>query len=276
MEILMKGVPLEHQGKDNIAPKHKASLCCEFAGEQLPSCQLPLWHLPQPVGTLPENRLTGYVSANGHFFECTHGSTGGGALCHTIFIIDRSGSMASTDVRPSNPQITNAAGFSRALDNKLGVVYEAMLNYTNIRHTNSPGDLVSFISFDTQAAAEFSNLSAAEDLLPYILSVDPRGGTHFTCGLHAAFELIRNARANQQNAAHTPVFILLTDSGAHDRHATLSFLRQTMQSEIHRPDAVKLHALGFGQGVDANFMSEIANLGNGSYHTITQTDDVGR
>jgi len=51
---------------------------------------------------------------------------------------------------------------------------------------------------------------------------------------------------------------------------------QTMQGEAHRTDAVKLHALGFGAHVDANFMSEIANLGNGSFHTITKTDDMGR
>lgn len=241
----------------------------------MPSCQLPLWHLPLPVGTLPDNRLTGYVSANGHYFECTHGQTGGGALCHTVFIIDRSGSMASAEVRPSNPQLKFAAGFSSVLDNKLGVVYEAMMNYANIRHSNSPGDLVSFVSFDDQATLEFESLSAAEDLLPHILNVTPRGGTRFTTGLFKAFQLLHAGRANQQNT-HTPVFILLTDSGAHDSQATLSYLRQAMQCEANRSDAVTLHALGFGQGVNANFMADIASIGNGSFHTITQTDDMGR
>lgn len=198
-----------------------------IAGEQLPCCQLPLWHLPQPVGTLPDNRLTGFISANGHYFECTHGKAGAGALLSTTFIIDRSGSMGNQDVRPSNPRLTQAPGFyADDLDNKLGVVYEAMLSYTNIRHANSPGDLVSFVSFDTRSTVEFENLPASQDLLPYILRVEPRGGTLFTCGLHAAFELLKCQRARQQNTAHSPVFILLTDSEAHDTTDTLRFLRQ--------------------------------------------------
>jgi len=264
------------EGRLQIQVGIRAKWFIDGAGEQLPSCQLPLWHLPLPVGTLPDNRLKGYVSANGHYFECTHGHTGGGALCHTVFIIDRSGSMISAEVRPSNLQLTHAAGFSSALDNKLGVVYEAMMNYANIRHTNSPGDLVSFVSFDDRATLEFESLSAAEDLLPHILHVTPRGGTRFTIGLLEAFQMLHAHRANQKNTAHTPVFILLTDSGAGDSQATLSYLRQVMRLEANRSDAVTLHALGFGQWVNANFMADIANIGNGSFHTISQTDDMGR
>jgi uncharacterized protein YegL len=184
--------------------------------------------------------------------------------------------MASADVRPSSPQLRHAAGFSSALDNQLGVVYEAMMNYANIRHTHSPGDLVSFVSFDTHAITHFKGLSAAEDLTPHILHVTPGGGTHFTSGLYKAFHLLHANRTNQQNTAHTPVFILLTDSEAYDVRQTLSFLRQAMQGEANRLDAVTLHALGFGQAVNANFMADIASIGSGSFHTITQTDDMGR
>jgi len=65
--------------------------------------------------------------------------------------------MRSTALRHTNPHLTNAAGFSRLLKNKLGVVYETMLNNTNIRHTNSPRDLVSFLSFNNHAIVEFSH-----------------------------------------------------------------------------------------------------------------------
>ncbi len=51
---------------------------------------------------------------------------------------------------------------------------------------------------------------------------------------------------------------------------------QAMQGENQRTDAVRLHALGFGRHVDSSFMSEIASIGNGSFHTITEVEDVGR
>lgn len=92
-------------------------------------CALPLWHEPCQPGVLPEGETTGYISRNGHFFKCHHGS-GGGACYSTYFIIDRSGSMSYPDVRPHSPAIRNAPGFSNLLDNRLGVVYEAMHTYS--------------------------------------------------------------------------------------------------------------------------------------------------
>lgn len=244
-------------------------------------CQLDMWHLPQPAGTLPPGKTSGYVSANGHFFDCTHGHGSAGSLCHTYFIIDRSGSMAATDVRPSSPQLTNASSYSiRYLDNKLGAVYEAMLAYTNIWRSSSPGDLVSFVAFDHAAHMAFSQQAVGDDMLSHMLAVWPGGSTHFTCGLHLAFQQLQQQRAAQHSnptaAAHQPVFILLTDSEAHDRDQTVRFLEQAMLQEAGRSDAVKLHALGFGKHVDNNFMAEIATVGNGSFHTITNSDDVGR
>lgn len=193
----------------------------------------------------------------------------------------RSGSMGGTDTRPCAPQLVNAPGFSAAhLSTKLGTVYEAILAYTAIRAARSPQDLISFVAFDTHADTIFEQRPVSEDYLHHLLSVYPRGGTQFTIGLHQAFSMLQRTRAAQVSAGTTakqqPIFILLTDSEAHDPSATLSLLQQHMAGETLRPDAVTLHALGFGKHVDGNFMSSIASLGNGSFQTITHSDDIGR
>ncbi len=51
---------------------------------------------------------------------------------------------------------------------------------------------------------------------------------------------------------------------------------QVMLREAQRPDAIKLHALGFGKDVDAQFMAKIAKIGGGSFHTISEINDIGR
>ncbi|KAK9798901.1 hypothetical protein WJX73_004962 [Symbiochloris irregularis] len=250
-------------------------------GRPVPPCELELWHQPQPAGVLPQGEAVGYISANGHFFKCTHGNHDSGGACHTVFIIDRSGSMAGTDTRPCAPQLVNAANFSASqLGNKLGVVYEAILAYTSIRAARSPQDLISFVAFDTHADIIFERQPVSDAYLHHLLSVHPRGGTQFTVGLHAAFSMLQRIRVAQSStgstAAQQPIFILLTDSEAHDGQATLSFLQQNMAGEPNRLDPVTLHALGFGAHVNGNFMSAIATLGNGSFQTITHSDDIGR
>lgn len=188
--------------------------------------------------------------------------------------------MGSNDSRPRSPQLVNAPGYSAYhLNNKLGVVYEAILSYTNIRQARSPGDLISFVAFDDRADVVFEQLPVGSEYLGSLLRVHPRGGTLFTQGLFHAFDMLRRHRSTRSSSGapgHLPVFILLTDSGAHDVQPTLSFLQQHMLAEAGRQDAVKLHALGFGQGVDSNFMSSIASLGGGSFQTIVHSDDIGR
>ncbi|KAH9988139.1 hypothetical protein BJV77DRAFT_1023022 [Russula vinacea] len=75
-----------------------------------PYCTLPIFHAPRdpevPVGG------HGYISADGHLFDCKSPAEMQPAF-HVIFIIDRSFSMASTDRQPLS-------------DAQLGAVYSAL------------------------------------------------------------------------------------------------------------------------------------------------------
>lgn len=69
---------------------------------------------------------------------------------HTMLVIDRSGSMGSTSIYPDNKDIRTHPEFSPAVDNVLGVVYEAGYKYLQERSSKAPQDLISFLPFDTQ------------------------------------------------------------------------------------------------------------------------------
>lgn len=146
-------------------------------------CALPLWHEPCQPGALPAGETSGYISQNGHFFRCSHGGGGGGTYA-TYFIIDRSGSMSDRDVTPHSPVICRASGFSSYLNNRLGVVYEAMMTYIQTRKALSPGDTISFIPFNTWATVSFSQVPITDEAraLSAIMGVYPDGGTSFERG----------------------------------------------------------------------------------------------
>jgi hypothetical protein len=91
----------------------------------------------------------GCVSAAGHVYACNHGS--GYSCFHTALVIDRSGSMCSTDVRPANPEVRHAIAYNRyCLDNIAGVVCEAALAYMRTWQARSSTDRLSCITLNTQ------------------------------------------------------------------------------------------------------------------------------
>ena len=135
------------------------------AGTPLPRCVLPLWH--PPVTSLEEARALAPPSANiqcisagGHAYTCSH--TGGQHGCyHTIIVPDRSGSMSDRSVRPGNPLVQTLLRQFPGLDCMAGVVCEASLAYMHMRRSNNPQDIVSYITFDTQAEVVFQQQSIA-------------------------------------------------------------------------------------------------------------------
>lgn len=83
--------------------------------------------------------------------------------------------MGNNNTRPVSPLICSSQYFSSSLDNYLGVVYESMLTYVNMRKARSPGDRVSFIAFDCEANVIFEEKPAGDsDILAQMLSVHPR------------------------------------------------------------------------------------------------------
>lgn len=235
-------------------------------------CSLPLWHETCQPGVLPDGETTGYISRNGHYFRCTHGSGGGGCYS-TYFIIDRSSSMSYNDVRPQTPVICNAPGFSDALDNRLGVVYEAMMTYILTRRALSPHDSMAFIPFCGTALLSSCQQPITSDPLASLLAVTPEGYTCFNEGLQVAHQQLEYDNSVGANQGRTPVFILLTDSEDFSV-STVGTLQQIMQQEAGT--GLRLHCLGFGTRVNTGYMEQLAAIGNGAFHNNIKCDDLAR
>jgi von Willebrand factor type A domain len=116
-------------------------------------------------------------------------------------VIDRSSSMSSRSVTPDSSAIRTHGSFNAALDNVLGVVYEASHKYMCERRARSPQDLVTFIPFDNSAHVHFhtQQVTNVDALLTSMLQVAPRGGTVFVNALNSAHQSVHQVQ--QQGAA---------------------------------------------------------------------------
>lgn len=82
----------------------------------------------------------------------------------------------------------------------------------------------------------------------------------------------------QGSSSLKPVAILLSDSGDHYKSSSEKVLRGIMQKEQQYPEAERLnvHVIGFGPGVDARFIQQLATIGCGSHFTCQAARDMDR
>jgi len=101
------------------------------SGSGQPSyCTLPMFHPRRNPNDHVDGR--GYISNDGHLFDCKNPVVSQQAF-HVIFVIDRSGSMCSTDRRPlANGPAAERIGFHA--DNRLGAVFSALYSFWTARH----------------------------------------------------------------------------------------------------------------------------------------------
>eukprot|EP01024_Parvocaulis_polyphysoides_P051184 TRINITY_DN5026_c0_g1_i3.p1 TRINITY_DN5026_c0_g1~~TRINITY_DN5026_c0_g1_i3.p1 ORF type:complete len:368 (-),score=33.33 TRINITY_DN5026_c0_g1_i3:89-1192(-) len=243
-------------------------------------CCLELWH--EPVKTIPEDHKEGqgYVSLGGHYFpNCNH--QGGYGRYSTYLIIDRSGSMSDKSVKPSSPQIRKNRLFKKELDNCMGLVYEAVVNFVSKRNEMCSEDVVNFVPFNTVGTVVLSDVSVSQSqqLLDSMLRTLPHGGTIFKSGVQAAYQHLVQTRKNASRfndpVVRQPVFIILSDSCDHYKTDTKMYLTQIMNDENSmRGRGLILHALGFGNEVDEEYLKEIASIGRGGYHKVQNSESM--
>ncbi|KAI0253470.1 hypothetical protein BJV78DRAFT_212142 [Lactifluus subvellereus] len=108
----------------------------EHSASEPSYCTLPMFHPPRSPDE-PVNG-SGYVSSDGHFFECTSPAVKKQAF-HVIFIIDSSGSMLSTDHQPlADTPVVNQ--IRQRANNRLGAVYSALHSFWSARHVVNARD----------------------------------------------------------------------------------------------------------------------------------------
>ena len=179
----------------------KCGLC--KISNTLTFCNLQLWH-----------------KEKNHVFPCKHEKL----PYHTIFIIDKSGSMGSPDIKPSESKLNKNEDFN----NRLGCVIQVINSYVNKRLEINKNDKFTLISFNTGANINFrdydkdelSNINLIEECIKLIGY--PNGDTRFIKGFNKAQDILEDIDTNKYN----PLIILLSDGDDDKPEETIDYVKE--------------------------------------------------
>ncbi|KAF7356372.1 VWFA domain-containing protein [Mycena venus] len=222
-------------------------------------CMLPIFH---PSATVAAG--LGYLSNDGHVFNCKNPSVTQQAF-HVIFVIDRSGSMGSSDRGP----LQNAPGtalISRSSNNRLGAVYSALHGFWMSRNTalNNSGrsaaapvrrDAYSVVLFDHTVSVCIANdfANTPDDLLNKLVVYRSGGGTDFTLALTTAQKLMQDHWSTER----TPVVIFLSDGECSIADETV---RGLCRKAVALGKPLSFHAVSFGAASQSSVLRRMAQL----------------
>ena len=180
----------------------RCGLCQKF--NETTFCDLGLWH--------PEKE---------HNFSCSHNKS---IPYHTIFIIDKSDSMGSVDIKPTYQKICNNLDFN----NRLGCVVQAINNYIKKRIEINKNDVFSLVSFSTDATINFIDYNIDElSIIDFIeecmgLIGEAKGNTYFQKGFREAEKILLGIDKKKYN----PLIILLSDGEDCEPNKTISYVKE--------------------------------------------------
>ncbi|KAF8607198.1 hypothetical protein BDV93DRAFT_435953, partial [Ceratobasidium sp. AG-I] len=174
-------------------PEHEATAT---ANAQPSYCSLPIFHPPQPRVPQP---TTGYISMDGHLFNCQNPARLHQAY-HVLFVIDSSGSMTSQDRTPlANTPVS--ATLRLNCNNRYGAVLSALHGFWHSRESaTARQDAYSVVSFDHVATTRITNdlAGTASQLIEQLIPMTGHGGTNFTVALAHTQALIRSSWASDK------------------------------------------------------------------------------
>jgi len=227
-------------------------------------CTLPMFHPDMDTAKAPPG--LGYVSTDGHHFECKNPILMQQSF-HVIFVIDRSGSMGSTDRQP----IPNSAGIDRIVrkaNNRLGAVFSALYSFWIARQAavdrNAPvggesggrRDAYSLIFFDHEPSTstiENDFTSSPDQLLTAALDFGVQGGTDFTKALDKTQEIMTSHWSTER----TPVVIFLSDGQDYVSDDAIYKMCRSASSQ-GRP--ISFHAVSFGPEYSSSSLRRMAQI----------------
>ena len=169
-------------------------------------CDLNLWH------------------ENLHNFNCGHSEL---VPYHTIFIIDKSGSMGESDITPNCYKL-NSKGFN----NRLGCVIHVVDNYVKKRLSINNNDIFSFVTFNDGGQIIFQNYKYEKlnsmDLIEECMNLigQPCGYTSFLEGFKKAKDIFTTINKE----IFKPVMILLSDGGDHHENETIEYIKENVSN----------------------------------------------
>ncbi|GLJ12791.1 hypothetical protein SUGI_0197900 [Cryptomeria japonica] len=214
-------------------------------------CTEKLWHAPVgPNGSVASS--SGYVTKDGHVFACQHSNN---IAHHVVFVIDKSGSMNSSDIRPTMSK------FLPGHNCRLGCVYEAIVRFIVTRNRTSSDDSVSVVLFDNKAVLALEMEEMKADIVDHLLQYRACGGTSYSSGLQLAEDVLIHASKYPYVEKKKPTVIFLSDGGYGDGKDPVCFVNRLKQME---PRLV-LHTIMFGRCPTVHILERMAVAGNGSF-----------
>ena len=159
-------------------------------------CQRELWH----GSDIPNRESRTWVSPQGHKFNCNHPNG-----VYTIFLVDQSGSMDDSKIKPSNLR----KDIQNKMNYMLGAAIEAILNYCQNRFAINPRELCALIGYSDDASLIFKNFSVGDEknIKDKCLSeLYPSGNTYFIKAFKVAKNILEEINSKKE---FIPVIILL-------------------------------------------------------------------
>ncbi|CAE6509851.1 unnamed protein product [Rhizoctonia solani] len=246
-------------------PEHKATLS---APANLSYCTMPIFH--KPVSSTATSKK-GYVSVDGHVFECKDPSRDSQSY-HIVFIIDNSTSMRCTDQGPlQNTPIT--AALKSSCNNRYGAVMSALYTFWKSREapsnvspsqaTSPPrADAYSIITFSETMTCRVSNdfSSTPEQLIRRLLPQKASLGTNFESAIKGAYAIIEQ----NWDSTRAPVVIFLSDGESSISDNSISRLCQRCL-QLGMPLA--FYTISFGSSKYSRSLQRMAQIAAQAHQT---------
>ena len=203
---------------------NKCPAICPLCNGKKQYCEEKLWHKPI---LNQENSKEYWFSKEGHKFTCYHPIP-----WHTIFVIDKSGSMDRGDITPNIPSIYSNGNFN----NRMGKLIEIMNNYLDNRNrNNNKEDMFSLVVFSDNSKIIFENHSILpEKDFNFIKNCMDKigkceGETIFYLGFNKAEEIVTKIDRKK----FKPVIILFSDGEDQKKDETIKSVKRVRQYFIN-------------------------------------------
>ena len=233
-------------------------------GEMPSFCTLPLWHSPlsNREGKDYVAQHGGILSPDGHHFSCTHRTS---QPVHTIFVIDKSGSMSNSDVKPET------LPWRRSHPNRLGCAMAAVQSFVEKRRHSSPDDKLSLLAFDTEVLHGPATVPILEfnTCQQWLQNLKADNSTSFAAAIASVVPLVR-----QSPAEHRTMVMFLSDGWDHYPGQALSTLFASVARKTPN-EAVRLHTIQFPAG-DAHGSSVLSQIAQAARNAAAFGDDFAK
>jgi hypothetical protein len=167
----------------------------------------------------------------------------------SIFVNDISGSMTSTDAKPTESFIVSKH------NNRVGALYEASYHFLKKREGTT--DIVSCLLHDSETKEIFSYQPVSSKLVDHMLLYPARGGNNFKKAMLAVQNVISRDKSGLQ-----PIVLFMTDGEMNEDGAS-EILESMMKTYAHT--GITLNSICLGNSCNDALMSKFATIGKGKF-----------